>query len=81
MVNIGNNIFDNLKQMRRPYVAPEMLVEEIMEENILQAISNGNEVEHQDGELGQGAKVNNVDPFFWDDPIDYSDDDFDSENE
>lgn len=39
MKNIGNNIFDNLKQMRRPYVAPAMLVEEVVEEFVLQTNS------------------------------------------
>ncbi len=76
MANIGNNIFDNLKQMRRPYVAPEMLVEEILEEFVLQensgTISNTGSGEH---EPEPEAKSNHF-IFFSDDAEDWYEEEY-----
>lgn len=63
MVNIGNNIFDNLKQMRRSYVAPDMLVEEVVEEREMLAgspsTSEGNDPANDD-EVGNDLSKSNT---------------------
>lgn len=78
MKNIGNNILDNLKQMRRPYVAPAMLVEEVVEEGEMLA---GTLVDAEENGVGTGegddedpaAKQNNY-FFFGDDVEEWYDD-------
>lgn len=77
MANIGNNIFDNLKQMRRPYVAPEMLVEEILEERemlagTITAGNDGSDVktgESEDEEFSSGKSAKNLNLFWGDDYV------------
>lgn len=66
MKNIGNNILDNLKQMRRPYVAPAMLVEEVVEEGEMLA---GSPVTGTGGdtEQGEGDWAKSNDLIFFDD--------------
>lgn len=64
MVNIGNNIFDNLKQMRRLYVAPAVFMEDMEEKGEMLA---GSPVDVTSGDMGKNeegwdgdAKSNNL---------------------
>lgn len=76
MKNIGNNILDNLKQMRRPYVAPAVFMEEMEEEGEMLA---GSPQEHEDpdtesseeGDEEPAPKAKENDIFFSDEPFEW----------